>query len=143
MNEQRSGGRVASRLVGIVVLALLAASCWWGWMAWDRSYQVDPATGDASGPYEAWQVIGCVLSLVTVCVFATTRLPVWLVVPMMTVAFTGAWSWTAVGVDDSGLWLVGAVYVFVGMFVGTAMVSGVTAALRPAGSAGMSTSQRR
>lgn len=143
MNEQRSGVGVASRVVGIVVLALLAASCWWVWMAWDHSYQVDPATGDASGPYAAWQVIGCVLSLVTVCVFATTRLSVWLVVPTMTVAFTGAWSWTAAGVDDTGLWLVGAVYVFVGMFVGTAMVSGVTAALRLAGSAGTSSSQSR
>lgn len=143
MSEQWHAGRGVYRLLGSVMLAFLAASCWWAWMAWDHSYQVDPATGETSGPYEAWQVIGCVLCLVLVGVVATMRLPVWIVVPIMTVGFTGAWSWTATGVDDSGLWLVGAVYVFVGMFVGTAMVSGVTAVVRVAGSGDVSTSELR
>lgn len=136
MNEQSLERRGLHRPVASVVLAFLTASCWWGWMAWDRSYQVDPATGETSGPYEAWQVIGCVLCLVVVCVVATMRLPVWIVVPIMTVAFTGAWSWTASGVDDSGLWLVGAISVFVGSGIGTVMVSGSTAAVRVAGSVG-------
>lgn len=143
MNGQWLGRRGFHRLVASVVLAFLAASCWWGWMAWDHSYQVDPAAGETSGPYEAWQVIGCVLCLVAVCVVGTVRLPVWLVVPIMTVAFTGAWSWTAAGVDSSGLWLVGAVFVLVGMLVGTVMVSGLAAAVRVAGSVGVSTSQLR
>lgn len=99
-------------------------------MAWDQSYQVDLATGERSGPYEAWQVIGCALCLVVVCAIGTVRLPVWLVVPIVTLAFTGAWSWTAAGNDSSGLWVIGALFVLVGMVVGTVLVSGTTAAVR-------------
>ena len=51
------------------------------------------------------------------------------VVPIMTLAFPGAWSWPAAGDDNSGLWVVGALYIFVGMVVGVAMVSGTTAAV--------------
>lgn len=90
MNGKWPRERGARRLIAGVVLALLTASCWWGWMAWDQSYQVDLATGERSGPYEAWQVIGCALCLVVVCAIGTVRLPVWLVVPIVTLAFTGA-----------------------------------------------------
>lgn len=99
-------------------------------MAWDHSYQTDPATGQTSGPYQAWQVIGCVLCLIALCVAASMRLPLWLVIPIMPVAFTLAWSWTAASTDTTGLWGVGASMIFFGMLVGTAMVSGVTAAMR-------------
>ncbi len=111
-------------------LILLTPSCWWVWMAWDHSYQTDPATGTTSGPYQAWQVIGCVVCLVALGVGATLRLPAWLVTLIMPVAFTAAWSWTAAGADSSGLWGVGAMLVFVGMLAGTGVVSGLTAAVR-------------
>ncbi|GAB3701195.1 hypothetical protein GCM10027597_64830 [Saccharopolyspora tripterygii] len=101
-------------------------------MAWDRSYQTDPATGVTSGPYQAWQVVGCVVCLVALGVGASVRLPTWLVIPVMPVAFTAAWSWTASGADDTGLWVVGALLVFVGMVVGTGVVSGITAFARRA-----------
>lgn len=142
MNGRWLGERSTRRLLGAVVLAVLAASCWWGWMAWDRSYRVDPATGETSGPYEAWQVVGCVLCLVMVCVVATKHLPVWVVVPVTTAAFTGAWSWTASGVDSSGLWLVGAVLVLIGTAIGAALVSGVTAMVRCGRSRQAGTPQR-
>lgn len=111
---------------------MLTAACWWAWMAWDRSYQTDPATGVTSGPYQAWQVVGCVVCLVALGVGASVRLPTWLVIPVMHVAFTAAWSWTASGADDTGLWGVGALLVFVGMVVGTGVVSGITAFARRA-----------
>lgn len=118
INQQR-GQRPAERLVLGAGLAVLTAACWWAWMAWDRGYQTDPATGSTSGPYEVWQVAGCVVCLVVLCVAATVRIPAWLVVPVMPVAFTAAWSWTAAGADGTGLWVIGAVLVFVGMVVGT------------------------
>ncbi|WP_461158081.1 hypothetical protein [Saccharopolyspora tripterygii] len=124
--------RRAERPVLGVGLAVLTAACWWAWMAWDRSYQTDPATGVTSGPYQAWQVVGCVVCLVALGVGASVRLPTWLVIPVMPVAFTAAWSWTASGADDTGLWVVGALLVFVGMVVGTGVVSGITAFARRA-----------
>lgn len=130
MIRQRYVQPPADRLVFGGALALLTASCWWAWMAWDNSYQTDPAAGTTSGPYQAWQVIGCVVCLIALGVGATVRLPAWLVVPIMPIAFTAAWSWTAASADDSGLWAVGAMLVFVGMLAGTGAVSGVTAFVR-------------
>ncbi|GAB2652866.1 hypothetical protein GCM10027271_08840 [Saccharopolyspora gloriosae] len=132
MINERHVRRPAERSGLSVVLAVLTASCWWAWMAWDQGYQTDPATGAASGPYQAWQVVGCVVCLVALGVGASVRLPAWLVVPIMPVAFTAAWTWTAAGADDSGLWAVGAVLVFAGMLVGTGVVSGITAFARGA-----------
>lgn len=109
----------------VVALVLLTAACWWAWLAWDETYQVDPVTGNASGPYEAWQVIGCVLSLVAVGSVAALLLPAWVVVGTMTVAFTAAWTATAQSQDETGLFMVGAMLVFVGM----ACASGVLVAL--------------
>lgn len=124
--------RRAERLVLGAGLAVLTAACWWAWMAWDRSGRTDPATGATSGPYEAWQVAGCVVCLVVLCVAATVRLPAWFVVPVMPIAFTAAWSWTAAGADGTGLWAVGALLVFAGMVVGTGTISGITAVARAA-----------
>lgn len=130
MSRQRLARRLAYRLTASAVLALLTASCWWVWMAWDHSYQIDPATGTTSGPYQAWQVIGCVVCLVALGVGATVHLAAWLVIPIMSIAFTAAWSWTAASADSTGLWGVGAMLVFVGMLAGTFLVVGLTAIVR-------------
>lgn len=119
-----------SRLLGTAALALLTAACWWAWLAWDRTYQRDPVTGTASGPYEAWQVAGCVLCLVAVTVWAATRLPLWIVVPVVPVAFTAAWSLTASSYDNSGLWPVGALFLLVGMIAGTVVVAATTSVVQ-------------
>ncbi|MGJ7906491.1 hypothetical protein ACOQFL_08435 [Actinopolyspora sp. H202] len=130
MSGRRLVTRIYRALAGGVVLALLTASCWWGWMAWDQGYHTDPVTGVTGGPYQAWQVIGCVVCLVVLGVLATGRLPWWLVLVIMPLSFTAAWSWTAAGADSSGLWGVGAVLVFVGMLAGTGLVTGLTTVVR-------------
>lgn len=107
---------------GVAALAVLSAACWWGWLAWDTEYQVDPATGHASGPYEAWQVAGCVASLLLLAVLAAPRLHPLAVVVTMTVSFTAAWTATAAAADDTGLFAVGAILVFIGMACGTGLV---------------------
>lgn len=98
------------RPVGAAVLALVTASCWWAWMAWDRV------------PYDVWQIAGCALCLVAVGVVAAGRLPAWIVVPVVPVVFTAAWSATASAHDTSGLWAVGAILVFTGTLLGAAVV---------------------
>lgn len=115
----------------VVLLAVLTAACWWGWLAWDDEYQIDPKTGSASGPYEAWQVIGCVLCLLMIAVVAALRLHAIAVVATMTVSFTVAWTLTAAGADDTGLFGVGAILVFIGMACSTTLVASLVGAFRP------------
>lgn len=109
----------------MAALAFASAACWWLWMAWDRTYQHDPVTGAASGPYQPWQVVGCVLSLVAVAVLAVRRINPVAAAGIMTVSFTSAWSWAAATADDSGLWAVGATMVLLGMLTGSTIVCGV------------------
>jgi hypothetical protein len=112
-----------TRVLGVPGLAVLSVAAWSLWLGWDHEYQTDPATGVSSGPYEAWQVAGCVLSLVAIAIVGGLLLGPWLVVPTMTVAFTGAWSASAASTDDTGLWVVGAGLVFIGLALGSAALS--------------------
>ncbi|WP_434741208.1 hypothetical protein [Micromonospora sp. SH-82] len=122
---------IANRsLVGAPLLALVTAGVWWAWLGWDNGYRVDPATGDMTGPYAPWQVVGCVISLAVVAAAAGWVLSPWLVVPVMTAAFTIAWSQNAAATDDSGLWAVGAVLVLVGMASGATLISSGSQLLR-------------
>lgn len=122
--------RRAARVGG---LALATAGCWVGWMAWDRDTHLDPVTLRESGPYEAWQVVGCVVCLVVVAVVALRRLSGWVVVPTMSVAFCAAWVLSGVvlapaGPDrsgDTGLWPIGLGLLFIGMVLGATAVVGV------------------
>lgn len=113
-------------LVGVVAVVLATAATWWGWLGWDNEYQVDPVTGQASGPYEAWQVLGCVLCLIAIVILGGLTLRPWLAPAALTLTFSGVWSWWAGSTDDSGLWLVGAVLVFGGLAWGSAVVSVLT-----------------
>ncbi len=110
---------IGRRIVGTALLALTAAACWWTWMGWDRP------------PYEVWQVAGCAVCLLAVGVLAARRLPLWVVIPVLPLAFTAAWVSSASAYDSSGLWGVGAVLVFAGTFVVTAVVAPLTVRLYP------------
>lgn len=113
-------------------VAVLSAAAWFGWMGWDDEYQVDPATNEVSGPYEAWQVVGCVLTLLVVGVVAARRWRPFGTALVLPVAFTLAWSVTAASEDDSGLWGVGAVLVLLGTAVASLVVVAVVAAIATA-----------
>ncbi|HYN95630.1 MAG TPA: hypothetical protein VES42_17420 [Pilimelia sp.] len=109
--------------IGALVVAAATALAWWAWLGRDTTYQIDPGTGVASGPYEPWQVAGCALSLALVALVGGWAVGPWWTVPAMTITFTAAWSLRAAGSDESGLWLVGAVLVLGGMALGSALVS--------------------
>jgi hypothetical protein len=122
---------MASKVLGGVTLAVLSAAAWFAWMGWDTEYDVDPVTQSTSGPYRAWQVIGCGVTLLVLLVGALLlRVPPVVACAAVTVAFTAAWTATAAATDDSGLFVVGAVLVFLGLAVATAVVSAVTVRLR-------------
>jgi hypothetical protein len=125
------------QIVGVLAVAVGSALSWLAWMGWDQQYQVDPATGVSSGPYEAWQVIGCALSLLVLFVGALSAgvrpLPA---SAALTLAFTVAWTVQAAAADDTGLYAVGAIMLLLGLGVATTVVSAVTLAIRKRGPAG-------
>jgi hypothetical protein len=119
MNTTKVAKHTASEPLGALVLAGLTVASWFAWMGWDTEYQVDPVTQSSSGPYEPWQVIGCVVTLLVLAVVAALRLSPWTVIATTTVA----WVFSAARSDDSGLWAVGAILVAIGMAGGSAITA--------------------
>ena len=117
--------------MGFLTVAACSALSWFAWMGWDQQYQVNPATGVSSGPYEAWQVIGCALSLLLmfVCALLAGVRPL-LAAVALTLAFTAAWTGQAASNDDTGLYGVGMLMLLAGLGVATTVVSVVTLGLR-------------
>jgi hypothetical protein len=101
-----------------------------GWLGWDQTYQRDPVTGVASGPYEPWQVVGCVLSLALVAVVAGLVRQAAVAMVVMPIAFTIAWSIPAQASDDTGLWGAGAIMILMGLAVGICVVTLVSTFVR-------------
>lgn len=106
-----------------------SAGAWFAWMGWDQEYWVNTATGTAHGPYEAWQVIGCGISLIVIAVAASWGRH-WRSVLLLPPSFTVAWSVTAAREDMTGLWVVGAILVLTGISVGAAVILGATAGVQ-------------
>lgn len=114
---------VTARLpVAVVGLALVAASMWFVWLGWDDDYyEVDGVT---QGPYRAWQVVGCGLSICAVAVAARlwAGRGVVLLAAAAAVGFAVPWTVHAASTDESGLWAVGAVFLLAGGLVGLVVV---------------------
>jgi flagellar biosynthesis protein FlhB len=110
------------------VIAALTIATWWT-LGRDTAREVDAATGNVTGPYEAPQVIVCVVVLVALVVVGALVLPAWLAVLAVSLPFTAAWTLHAASTDDSGLWAVGAILVLLGTLVGSTVVTAVTRAL--------------
>jgi hypothetical protein len=119
------------QVLGALAVAALSVGAWYGWLGWDTTYQIDPITQVSSGPYEAWQVIGCALSLLVVFVGALLAGVRPLVASAaLTLAFTAAWTATAAPRDETGLYGVGMILLLVGLAMATAVVSLVVLGLR-------------
>ncbi|AEV82123.1 hypothetical protein ACWT_1107 [Actinoplanes sp. SE50] len=131
MGDNEDTGRVGKQIGGTVAVAVLSALSWLAWMGWDHEYQTDPATGVTSGPYEAWQVIGCALTLLAVFAGAMAAgvRPV-LVSVALPLAFTAAWTVTAAADDTTGLYAAGALLLLLGLGAATVVASAITAAIR-------------
>lgn len=113
-----------------VALAVLTAGAYAAFLGWDDEYQVDSVTGVATGPYEAWQVIG----LGAICAFvagvagwyrtaaiAVIVMPVVLVIGFVVSAIGD-------GSAGDGLFVVGALLLGVGSLLGVGLVAFVTQA---------------
>ncbi|MER7717407.1 hypothetical protein ABTX99_10715 [Streptomyces flaveolus] len=121
--------KTVAPLVPGLVLAAVAAALWAAWLGWDQQRDVHP-DGSTTGPYEAWQVIGLVLTLLVPVCWAAFRNHGAGVVPGVTAGLTvsAAYDWSD---DASGLFVVGAGMVMVGSFAVTAgLVAAITAVRR-------------
>ncbi|MBT2395975.1 hypothetical protein [Streptomyces sp. ISL-100] len=109
----------------VILLAVVTSAAWAAWLGWDQHRDVQP-DGTTTGPYEAWQVIGLVLTLLAPVYWAASRRYVAgavLGVPAgLTVASYYDWS-----DDGSGLFMVGVGMVMVGSLIVTAAISAVIA----------------
>ncbi len=109
---------------------------WFAWLGWDHEYyQVD---GVAQGPYRAWQVLGCALSISAAAVLAYLCVPsVWaifLLTAAADVGFAFPWALNAASTDESGLWVVGLMLLLVASGIGLLVlltITAVAAARRP------------
>ena len=121
------------RLALIALLTVLAAATWFAWLGWDTTYDID-ADGNQTGPYEAWQVIGAVLTMLVLTVLGALRLGTLPTALGGGIGFALGFIVTAAATDDSGLWLVGAVImafgVFLAVYAGAATVDALVKARR-------------
>ena len=106
-----------------MALAMFAAAMWFAWLGWDHQfYKVD---GVKQGPYRAWQVVGCALAIGAATVFAYLRVSRSAAIVVMAAAadigFAVPWAVDASS-DESGLWIVGLVFLLVGGGAGLAVV---------------------
>ncbi|MEU6279969.1 hypothetical protein [Streptomyces sp. NPDC047028] len=113
----------AFQLLSILLLAGVSLAGWAAWLGWDQHRDVQP-DGTETGPYEAWQVIGLVLTLLAPVCWAAYRSYVAGAVLGTTAGLTIAayYDWSD---DSSGLFVIGVGMVMIGSLVATAVVSAV------------------
>ncbi|GAA2305854.1 hypothetical protein OKJ48_43400 [Streptomyces kunmingensis] len=128
--EQRSRNHL-NQLVPVLVMAGISAAAWAAWLGWDQHRDVH-ADGSTTGPYEAWQVLGLVVTLLAPAVWAASRghraATVFGTTAGLTVAAYVDWS-----DDSSGLFAVGVALLMLGSLAATATVTAVITAMRRGG----------
>jgi hypothetical protein len=117
----------------LIISGLLAAATlgsYWLFLGQDTTYQLDPATGNSSGPWTTGQVIACVLALLVLLIGAVLAgVRPLLAAAVLTVAFVVPWTIQAASTDETGMYGVGVVLILVGMGFGSWLVAAVTAAV--------------
>ncbi|KOY56806.1 hypothetical protein [Streptomyces sp. XY332] len=105
----------------VLLLFLASVTAWAAWLGWDQHRDVHP-DGSVTGPYEAWQVIGLVLSLAAPVAWAAVRGHAASAVLGTTAGLTVAsyYDWSD---DSSGLFAVGVVLVMAGTLAATSALS--------------------
>ncbi|WP_412075039.1 hypothetical protein ACLF6K_02880 [Streptomyces xanthophaeus] len=113
------------------LLVLIAAAAWAAWLGWDQHRDVHP-DGSVTGPYEAWQVIGLVLTLLAPLYWAASRGHVVVASLGISAGLTAAafYDWSD---DASGLFVIGVGMVMMASLAATFALSALIASLTRAG----------
>ncbi|MET7379044.1 hypothetical protein ABZT08_09455 [Streptomyces sp. NPDC005526] len=115
----------------VLVPAAASLLLWAAWLGWDQQRDVHP-DGTTAGPYEAWQVIGLVVTLLAPVYWAASRRHVAAAVLGTTAGLTAA-AWADWSGDSSGLFVIGVGMVMVGSLAVTAVASTVIASVTRGG----------
>jgi peptidoglycan/LPS O-acetylase OafA/YrhL len=122
------------RALWAIGLGAATAATYAAFLAWDQEKDLDPATGQLSGPYEAWQVVGCGAVLAALAFETGRRGHMWLASTVVPVVLTACFSVdAATGEDSDGLWPVGAALVAIGSFAAALGVAALGARVRKLG----------
>ncbi|MDX3581319.1 hypothetical protein [Streptomyces europaeiscabiei] len=114
-------------LLSALVTAVAALTMWAAWLGWDQRRDLHP-DGSSTGPYEAWQVIGLVLTLLIPVVWAASRRHITGAVVGTTAGLTVA-SFHDWSDDASGLFVIGVTMVMLGTAAVTTGLSFLVAAI--------------
>lgn len=120
--------KLVPQLMAILVLAVMTLAVWAAWLGWDQHRDVQP-DGSVTGPYEAWQVVGLVVTLLAPVYWAASRRYIAGAVLGVTLGLTVAayYDWSD---DSSGLFMVGVGLIMVGSLVVTGVASAVIASVK-------------
>ncbi|MEU9605747.1 hypothetical protein [Streptomyces sp. NPDC048057] len=115
--------RLIHHLLTTLALTGLAVAAWAVWLGWDQQRDQHP-DGSTTGPYEAWQVIGLVLTVLAPVYWAAARGYVPAAVLGTTAGLAGAafYDWSD---DASGLFVIGVGLIALGTLAATGLVSGL------------------
>ncbi|WP_436961119.1 hypothetical protein [Streptomyces sp. SudanB182_2057] len=113
---------------------MVAPLAWAGWLGWDQRRDVH-ADGTTTGPYQAWQVIGLVLTQLAPVYWATVRRHPVAAVLGTSAGLTAAayYDWSD---DASGLFVIGVGLVTLGSLTATTAATATITSIHRARTAG-------
>ncbi len=118
-------------LAELVISLLLGAAIWAAWLGWDHTYYYDAEVGVNQGPYRPAQVAACAATVGLITALLSLRWNPFVVAAGITVGFWTVWTVQAASEDATGLYAVGAILLFGGLVLGTAVTGAAGYAARP------------
>ncbi|MFJ3769196.1 hypothetical protein ACIPQJ_27960 [Streptomyces sp. NPDC090082] len=105
----------------ILAMAAIAVAAWAAWLGWDQIRDTHP-DGSTTGPYQPWQVIGLVLTLLVPVSWAASHKygAAAIIGPTVGLTVAAAYDWSD---DASGLFVIGVFMVMIGTLAVTGLLS--------------------
>ena len=128
MSPQSSRSPALTLTLGVV----LGALTWAAWLGWDRTASYDVITGTVQKPYVTLQVLGCAVTVGAVTAVLAARWHPVAAAVGVGLGFWVVWTLWAAAHDATGLYLVGALMLAIGLAVGTTMAAAVGVVVRTA-----------
>ncbi|MGA3527679.1 hypothetical protein [Melissospora conviva] len=122
-------------LLWIIALGATTVAAYLALFGWDQRKDLDVVTGNETGPYEAWQIIGLGLVVAALAFLAGRKHQVLSAVVALPLALTAAFAVIAVSSPEPGFWPIGALLLALGSAAATTLVAVIgrsTASHRPA-----------